>query len=105
MRAGLADITGLPVARNMETASRAETAQSTAWAHLGRDRGCVEIIKDELVNISRERLRRRAAEHRSDDLDRTQPNKAYPQSQAHPFHYEDWNLSSANSIGRSQRAR
>ena len=46
----------LPVVRNMETASRFERVQSTAWAQLARDRGNLQPTKDEMVAINRDRL-------------------------------------------------
>ena len=47
----------LPAIRNMETASRPERAQSTARAHLARERGDPQSIKDELVQVNRGRLK------------------------------------------------
>ena len=46
----------LPVAQNMETVSLFEKVQSTAWAHLVRERGNLEIVEDEPVKLNRDRL-------------------------------------------------
>ena len=54
----------------METASRFERAQSAAWAHLARERGSLQIIKDELVKANRDRLHQVANDQISEFNDR-----------------------------------
>ena len=46
----------LPVMQSMEAASRFERAQSAAWSHLARERGSLQIIKEELVKANWDRL-------------------------------------------------
>ena len=57
MLTNLASILELFVPQNMETACRFEKTQSAAWPHLARERGSLQIIKEELVKINRDRLR------------------------------------------------
>ena len=52
----LASIMELSVPQNMETACRFEEAQSAAWSRPARERGSLQIIKDELVMMNRDRL-------------------------------------------------
>ena len=54
--ASLAHLLVLPVARNMEAASRFGRVQSSAWTQLGRERGNLQLIRGEPVKISRDRL-------------------------------------------------
>ena len=56
----------LPVAQNMETVSLFEKVQSTAWAHLVRERGNLGIIRDEFVKLHRDRLYQCVADQRSE---------------------------------------
>ena len=56
MLANLASVMELPVLQNMETACRFERAQNAAWTHLARERGSLQIIRDELVEVNRDRL-------------------------------------------------
>ena len=56
MLTNLASILELSVLQNMETACRFEKSQSAAWSHLARERGSLQIIKEELVRINRDRL-------------------------------------------------
>ena len=50
---------GLPVTRNLGTASRFEDSQITAWAHLARKRGDLRLAREELALVSRDRLQQR----------------------------------------------
>ena len=43
--------------QNMETASRFERAQSAAWSHLARECGGLQVAKEEIVKLNRDRLR------------------------------------------------
>ena len=56
MLTNLAAILELSVLQNMEAACRFEKTQSAAWSHLARERGSLQIIKEELVKINRDRL-------------------------------------------------
>ena len=56
MLTNLASVMELSMLQNMETACRFERAQSAAWTHLARERGSLQIIKDELVKVNRDRL-------------------------------------------------
>ena len=51
----LASMTELSVIQNMETACRFGRAQSAAWPHVAGERGSLQIIKDEVVKINRDR--------------------------------------------------
>ena len=53
----LAAFLGLSAIQHLETASRFERAQSAAWSHLARERGGLQVIKEELVKLNRGRLR------------------------------------------------
>ena len=51
----LAHLMELSVARKTETASRFDRAQSALWAHLARERGNLQPVKDVLITITRDR--------------------------------------------------
>ena len=70
MLTNLASILELSVLQNMETACRFEKTQSAAWPHLARERGGLQIIKDELVKINRDRLRQMANDQIPEFADR-----------------------------------
>ena len=70
MLTDLAHFLGLPIARNMEAGLQCERAQSTAWAHLARDRCNLRLTKDELVEVNRERLHRRVTDRLAEFSDR-----------------------------------
>ena len=54
--ADLARIVEPGVTHNMETASRYGKLRRAAWAHLSRERGNVQAIREELARMNRERL-------------------------------------------------
>ena len=56
MLMNVAHLAGPSFLRDMETASRAEKAQSAAWSQLARDRGNLQFVKDELFKLNRGRL-------------------------------------------------
>ena len=70
MQTNPACVMELSVLQNMETACRLERAQSAAWTHLARERGSLQIIKDELVKINRDRLHQVANDQISEFADR-----------------------------------
>ena len=54
--ANLAHLLGLPVAQKVGSASRSERAQSSAGSRLARGRGHLRLVKDELIEINRDRV-------------------------------------------------
>ena len=54
--ANLIHVMDLSAAQNMEAASRYEKSQISAWAHLRREGGNADAIRDELDRLSRDRL-------------------------------------------------
>ena len=66
----LASAMELSMLQNMETACRFERAQGAAWNHLARERGGLQITKDELVRINRGRLQQVATDQVSEFNDR-----------------------------------
>ena len=46
----------LAVIQKMEAASRFERAQSAARSHLARERGSLQVVKEEVVRLNRDRL-------------------------------------------------
>ena len=61
------------MARNVETASRSERVQCTAWAHLARGRGNPHPMKDEIIKVNRGRLRRCVTDQITQFADRKKP--------------------------------
>ena len=70
MLTSLASAMELSMLQNMETACRFERAQSAAWTHLARERGSLQIIKDELAKINRDRLQQVVIDQVSEFNDR-----------------------------------
>ena len=57
LHANLAHPMELPIAQDVETASIFEGAQSSERSHLARRRGNLQLVKDEPIEINRDRLR------------------------------------------------
>ena len=56
MLINLARLSELSVTQHMEISPRFGSAQSTAWAHLARERGNLETIAHKLNEVNRDRL-------------------------------------------------
>ena len=67
----------LPIARNLETASRSERAQSSAWSHSARGRGNLRFAEGELVKINRDRSHQCVSDQTAefDDRKKDQENR------------------------------
>ena len=59
-----------------------EKVRSTAWAHVARGRGNFEAIKDELLEVNRDRRHRRIADRRTGFTGRAKPRSASSYSRA-----------------------
>ena len=63
-------------ARYMETASRFEGAQGTAWAHSVGDRGDLHLLKEELTKVNRGRPQQYVPDQLAEFADRNKPKEA-----------------------------
>ena len=54
--ANLAHFMEISIIENMGTVSRFERAQSASWSHLVRERGGLQLAKEELIKINRDRV-------------------------------------------------
>ena len=94
----------LSVARNVETASRSERVQCTAWAHLARDRGNLHLIKDEIIKVNQGRLRRCVTYQITQFADRKKPRGSLAGRLAYGRNIPQKRSESRQRFGSSQRA-
>ena len=68
--ANLSRLLELSAIPNMGAAPRFEHAQRPAWSHLARERGSLQLAKDELIKINRDRLHQCVGDQMSEIHDR-----------------------------------